>query len=454
MSDPSSRLRSGPGPLALPVILLAQLVIPMSIAGTAVALPAISDELGAVPWQLQGVVNGFNLVFALMTLFWGALADRVGHDRTFRAGIAIALLGALGSLLAPSLLLLDAARVVAGIGAAAVLTGASAILSGGWSGAARARAFALFGTANGLGLALGPSVSGALVELLGWRGVFGAQALMLVLALLGSGKVPRVRAERPTADGRRPPILDLSLLARPGFTAMLLVPVAGAVGFVTLLTYLPNALGAVRGLPAGAAGAMMLLATAPVVLSPLGVGALLARTRLRSTAVLLASFACLVLGALGLLLLAPGAPLALVIAPMVLIGLGFGLPLGLVDAEALAQVPESSSGSAAGLLNFVRIGAEAVAVAAYSAVLAALISGQLPSDAARADRVAAGHPGAPSVYAAALHQVLVGIAVIVVATAIAFAVLRTRAARTGGATADGATTGGPTSEPTPAAGER
>ncbi|GAB4097612.1 MFS transporter [Brachybacterium horti] len=410
--------------LALPVILLAQLVIPLSIAGTAVALPAVSDDLGAVPWQLQGVVNGFNLAFAVMTLSWGSLADRVGHDRTFRAGVAIVLVGALGSALAPSLLLLDAARIVAGTGAAAVLTGASATISGGWKGTARTRAFAFFGTANGIGLALGPSVSGSLVDLVGWRGVFGVQALMLALALIGSGNVPRVRAERP---GGRAPLLDLRLLRHRGFTAMLLVPVAGAVGFVTLLTYLPNALGAVRGMSAAASGAFMLLATAPVMVSPLAVGALMSRTRLSSTAVLVTSFLTLIMGALGLLFLSPGGSIVLILAPMLLLGLGFGLPLGLVDAEALGQVPEESSGSAAGLLNFVRIGSEAVAVAAYSATLAALVTSSLADDPELAARVAAGHPGAPAAYAEALHAALLMIAGIVLVTGIAWVGLRSSA---------------------------
>lgn len=426
MSSPTSAV-TPPRP-ALLVILVAQLVIPLSIAGTAVALPAISDDLGTVTWQLQGVVNGFNLAFAAMTLLWGALADRIGHDRTFRAGLLITLTASVGSMLAPSLLLLDVARIVAGAGAAAVLTGATSTLSGGWVGEARARAFAWFGSANGVGLALGPSVSGALVDTVGWRGVFGAQAAMLLLAGLGSGRIPTVRPSSRSA-ATRPPLLDLTLLARPGFVAALVVPAAGAVGFVTLLTYLPNALSAIHAVTAGEAGAMMLVATAPVVLAPSAVGAVMTRSRIDARAVLLVSFALLVLGALGLLMLAPERPWWVAALPMALTGLGFGLPLGLVDAEALSQAPESSSGSAAGLLNFVRIGSEAVAVAAYSAVLSWRIGALLPGDPGLAASVAAGHPGAGDVYARGLHEVLIVIALLVGALGVAFAALRHRADR-------------------------
>ncbi|PGX60859.1 hypothetical protein B6N40_09835 [Cutibacterium avidum] len=130
---------STPSRWALPVILAAQLVMPLSIAGTAVALPQIAAQLGSTPGPLQWIVNGFNMAFALCTLVWGPVADRVGHDRVFRLGVTIVLVASLASALAPSLLFLDAARVLAGIGAAAVLTGATAVLSLAWEGPARTK---------------------------------------------------------------------------------------------------------------------------------------------------------------------------------------------------------------------------------------------------------------------------------------------------------------------------
>ncbi|GAB3707615.1 MFS transporter [Mariniluteicoccus flavus] len=408
-----------PSRLALPSILAAQLVIPMSIAGTAVALPDIAADLGAAPGPLQWIVNGFNVVFALMTLVWGSLSDRFGQDRTFRLGIVIALAGSALSAGASSLYLLDAARVLAGIGAAAVLTGATAVISNGWEGKARARAFALFGTANGLGLALGPSVSGLLVHAFGWRGVFWAQAAMLTVALVGSVAVPRVRHAAPSRG-----LLDLGALRHPGFTAMALVPVAGAIGFVTLLTYLPNAFAAVHGLSADRAGLMMLLASTPVFVSPMVVSAVQQRwDSVTSGAVVAASLASLVVGTLGMVAIAPDRPLPLVAVPMILIGLGFGLPLGLVDGEALAYVPAHAAGAAAGLLNFLRIGSEAVAVAAYAAGLTFAVRARIP-DQQLADRVASGQPGGAEAYAGSLHLVAYALAAAVIVVSVAIWRLR------------------------------
>lgn len=49
---------------------------------------------------------------------------------------------------------------------------------------------------------------------------------------------------------------------------MVLLPVAGAVGFVTLLTYMPSALQAVQDMSAGVSGLMMLAMTVPVLICP------------------------------------------------------------------------------------------------------------------------------------------------------------------------------------------
>ena len=314
----------------LPVVLAAQFVVPMSISGTALALPVIAGDLGTDPTPLQWVVNGFNIAFALFTVVWGAVSDRIGHRTSFRIGVVLTAVASAVSAVAPSLYLLDVARVFAGIGAAAVLVGSTSILSLHFHGAARATAFALFGTVNGLGLALGPTISGLLVAAFEWRGVFAAQAVVLAAAAIGTVALPALRTE---STAHR--LLDFSLLRNRRFLALCLVPVAGAIGFVTLLTYLPAALSAVVSLTPGLAGVFMLAMTIPVLLAPLTV-ARLSRMfdAITPTRVVLVSLGCLVLGNLGMLALQPGVPLGAVVVPMIALGLGFGLPIGLVDGEA------------------------------------------------------------------------------------------------------------------------
>lgn len=417
---------TAPSPAVLPVILLAQFVIPLSIAGTAVGLPAISVELGAEPVLLQGIVNGFNIAFAVCTLVWGAIADRIGPGRAFVFGALAVVLGSILSAVSPSLLVLDVARVLAGIGSAAVITGATATIHSAFEGPSRARAFAAFGMVNGLGLAAGPSLSGVLIGLLGWRAVFVVHAVVLLAALAGSRELRRLPRTAPASGSR---LFDVGLLRNPGFLAMVLIPVAGAVGFVTFLTYLPAALQAIHGFTAGGAGTLMLVMTLPVLLAPPLVHRVMARhPRIDAGVVSLAALVCLVMAAAGFFALRPEVPVWWTVLPMILAGAGFGLPLGVVDGSALSFVPAERSGTAAGLLNFFRIGSEALFVALYAVVLTAAVRAQ-PGTVGIADQVAAGQPGHGDVYTQALTPVLWGIGVVVVLLGVSFVALYRRAVK-------------------------
>ncbi|MCF8569129.1 MFS transporter [Gordonia sp. HY002] len=408
-------------------MLVAQFVTPMSISGTAIALPEISGSLGAQPTALQWVVNGFNVAFALGVLAWGSLSDRIGYRRTFAFGAAVFALGTVVSSAATTLLLLDAARAVAGIGAAAILVGASSMLSSAFEGSARTKAFALFGTINGLGLALGPTISGLLVAGIGWRGVFLVQAAVLALAAVGSRVLPRNNTTVPQY-GKRPPVLDLSLLRNREFLAMCLVPVAGSIGFVTLLTYLPSALSGIKAMSPGAAGLTMLAMTIPVLLAPIAVAKLVNNVRSVTVgSVVYASLAALVLGNVGILLLAEDRSIIWIIAPMILIGLGFGLPVGLVDGHALAVVPAERAGTAAGLLNFFRIGSEAILVAAYAFVLSTIVGQHLTGGAA--EDTAAGQPGQPDTYQTAFSTTVICLVALLVVLSLAIVLVRGKNAR-------------------------
>lgn len=434
MSQTASAPTTRPAPdrqgLTLAVVLLAVFVVPTSISGTAVALPAIGADLHAGPAALQWVVNAFNVAFACCTLVWGTLADTIGRVRAFATGAAVFTAASLACAVTPNVYVLDAARAVSGVGGAAIFACGSAIISTAFDGAARAKAFALFGTVAGVGVALGPTVSGPAVDLLGWRWIFGLHAVALTLVLVCLPAVARTVGEtRNTAAPRldvrgaavfvlamlaltyaivqgsqwgwtapgtlgllaaalvllvlftarskrtKAPLLDLSVLRDKAFLAYCLVPVAASFGFVTQLTYLPTYLTTVAGHSPSSAGATMLLLTLPVLVLPLA-GAKMVERGASARGVVLASLGFLVTGDLALLLLGPDTSTLVMAAPMLLTGAGMGLSAGLVDAQALALVEPAKAGMAAGFLNTLRLGSEAVAVAVFGSAVAGLVAGR------------------------------------------------------------------------------
>ncbi|MFL9655094.1 MFS transporter [Streptomyces sp. PB17] len=416
--------RPSPSPLLLPVVLLGIFVMPISITGAAIALPDISRDLGSDPTLLQGVVNGFNIALTISTLLWGQIGNRIGLRRTFVIGLATVLLGAVGSALAGSLILLDLARIITGVGAAAIATGGTSIISHAYDGKRRAHVFALLGTIVGIGLAAGPTLSGLLVTALGWRGVFGVVAgvAALVLAAAAFGVLP---APSATSTGAAPHrgFLDLSPLRSPRFLAVALVPVAASFAYVSALTYAPIALSAVHGQDAATAGLFMLPLTLPVLVGPLLTGALITRTRVSPHTVINTAIILLITGDVLFLLFDPSLSPVLLMIPMILLGFGWGLPLGLVDGEALASVPAHSSAAAAGVLNFLRLGSEALAVAVFGAALAAIIGAQLGNPALGAE-VAAGATGHAAVYASGFRMMMIACAVVTTVIGAAVILLR------------------------------
>ncbi|MBI5106831.1 MAG: MFS transporter [Solirubrobacterales bacterium] len=186
----------------LATVTAAQVLSVASATVVAVALPSLARDLGADGAQQQWVVDAFVLVFASLLVAGGVLGDRYGRRTALLAGLAVFALGSAWCLVAPSVGWLLAGRVVMAFGPPLVLPASLAIVSTTFTDpGARARAVGIWGAGSGLGLTLGPLLGGAVVEVLGWRWVFGVNVpLCALLALAAVRNVPRdrpVAAEHP-----------------------------------------------------------------------------------------------------------------------------------------------------------------------------------------------------------------------------------------------------------------
>ncbi|MBP0573442.1 MFS transporter, partial [Mycobacterium tuberculosis] len=83
-----------------------------------ITLPAVQRELGADFATLQWVVSIYNLFLGALVMVGGAIGDSIGRRRVFLTGTVLFVAASLACGLAPSAVLLVAARAVQGIGAA------------------------------------------------------------------------------------------------------------------------------------------------------------------------------------------------------------------------------------------------------------------------------------------------------------------------------------------------
>lgn len=433
----ATRGTAGHNWLQLLAACLTGILIPLCFTGPAVVLPSISQELGGTAVQLNWVVNGYILTYGSAMMAAGSLTDVYGRKRVWLVGLALFTLVTFAIPLAPSVGWIDGLRLVQGIGGAAAFAGAMSSLAQTFHGSIRTRVFSLLGTTFGIGLAFGPLAAGWLVEIASWRWVFLATALIgvagfgLVSASATESRDPQageldwlgtisftaaltlftygillapeygwrsstvigslfaavvlfvtfVYIERHVAR----PMLDLSLFGRARFVGVQVLGASPAFFFVTLIVMLPGRFIGIDGLSALEAGQMMIALAAPLLVVPF-LAALLSRW-----------FTSGVLSGIGLLLVAvgliwlggalEGGAGPTLEAPLTLIGVGIGLPWGLMDGMAVSVVEKERAGMATGIFNCVRVSADGIAIAVAGALLAFVIQGGLLSALVAADPI-------------------------------------------------------------------
>jgi EmrB/QacA subfamily drug resistance transporter len=148
-----------------------------------VALPKISEELGAGVSGLQWIVDGYVLALASLLLTGGIIGDRYGRKKTFLAGLAIFTLASFACGVSQDTGQLIVARAIQGVGAALLLPGTLSIITVTFPPHERAKAIGLWAGMSGLALALGPTVGGLMVEHLGWQSIFFLNVPIGIVAL-------------------------------------------------------------------------------------------------------------------------------------------------------------------------------------------------------------------------------------------------------------------------------
>jgi EmrB/QacA subfamily drug resistance transporter len=406
-------------PLTLTALCLAVLVAQVDTAVVNLALHPIGEALSAGVDALQWVVDGYNLVYAALLLTGGLLADLHGRRRVFMAGAAIFTLASIACAMAPSVGLLIAGRVAAGVGAALLVPASLAIIRVAWpEPGARGRALGIWAACNGLALAIGPTLGGLLIRRFGWPAVFLA---VVPLGLLALALAPMVIAESADPGDRRfdpaaqalgglglggfafaaiemegaPAIAALSFAAgvlalalfihierRAGQAA--LVPLdlfgiarfRGAVVATTGMTFgmygvlflLPLAWQGAGGLDAAGAGlALMPMALVFLAASPFsGTGA----RRLGVPAMTGGGVGVIACGLLTVAAAAGAASIVPAELGLALTGLGMGMATGPLMGEAVGAVAAARSGTASALINVARMVGATIGVAILGALFA------------------------------------------------------------------------------------
>jgi DHA2 family multidrug resistance protein-like MFS transporter len=155
----------------------------LNLAVANVALPDIGKAFDAGQTALNLVAVGYSLGLAASVLYLGAVGDRYGRKSMLLGGTALAIPASVTAALAPSIGVLFAARLIGGLAAGMAFPTTLALITALWSGPARTRSIALWSGIGGGVAALGPLISGALLEGFDWGSVFIVTLPLAVVAL-------------------------------------------------------------------------------------------------------------------------------------------------------------------------------------------------------------------------------------------------------------------------------
>ncbi len=415
----------------------ARTTVAVAAGGTFVALlfftsaiaqiASLSSALGAGPDAQSWVLASMSVGLAAGLLVSGAMGDLYGRRTVFGAGAAVLAAGGLLGVATASPVIFVVARVVQGLGAAAVIScGLGLIAEVRPTGPDRVHATAVWGSSVGAGIAVGPILATIVDRSLDWRWPYVILALLaLVLAAVTFACIP---ADRPAgggsvdlpgavligagttlllsglvigrggwnrglpwmlllaavialaafgwvqshkaAHGGRP-LLDPALLRRPDFVAATIAGLATGAGVIAAMSFAPALVA--RGLGGSAVQAALLLGLWSVTSVP--VALLARRLPLGGTAQLVLGLSVTAVGLLALTGIRSGSGFGRLAPGLVVAGVGSGVLNAALGRMAVASVPPALAAMGSGANNTARYLGSAIGVTAVSVLVGARPAG-------------------------------------------------------------------------------
>jgi EmrB/QacA subfamily drug resistance transporter len=424
--------------VALAAMAMAVFVVANDVTALSVALPRIESDFDADVGTVQWVISAYALIFGVLIVTGGRLADLLGRRRIFFVGAGIFAVFSLLGGLAPEVWMLIACRALMGIGGAlmwpatlgmtySILPKERAALAGG-----------LILGAAGFGNAAGPLIGGLVTDLLDWRWILFLNVPIAAVACLVTWRaVPESRAEaverrfdyagvatltiglvallvaldevddygwgsawilgllaifavllaafvlQERRAGDRA-LVPRDVMSNRAFATACLAVLLMSPTFFAALVYLPQFMQKILGYSPVEAGLGLLPMMGVFALVSFVAGPLY--ERLGPRPVLAAGAACLVAGPLLLSLIETGDSWAQLVPGMVLLGAGVGLFYSAVTTAAVTALDRSRASLAGGIVYMFQVGGGSVGLGIATTVFTAAAGDGISSSVERVVR--------------------------------------------------------------------
>ncbi|MGN6513936.1 MAG: MFS transporter [Lysobacteraceae bacterium] len=390
-------------PWALATLALTMLLSSLGTSIANVALPTLVEAFHTSFQAAQWVVLSYLLAVTTLVVSVGRLGDLVGRRRLLLGGITLFTASSVACGASGHLAVLIAARVGQGFGAAVMMALSMALVGDAVPRERTGQAMGFLGTMSAAGTALGPSLGGLLIAMLGWRSLFLLNLPLGLLALALAHRVlPRVAASdrRPAFDLPGSVVLAATLVAYalsmtlgktafgPRSIALLALALAGAglfvltqrrsasplvrlglfadrgisAGFVmsalvttvAMTTLVVGPFYLARGFGLGPAAVGLAMTAGPLVAALAGIPAGRAVDRFGARMVTIGGLVAMASGCLALAAAPPSLGIAGYVLPLVVTTAGFATFQAANNTAVVSATHASQRGVVSGLLNLSR----------------------------------------------------------------------------------------------------
>jgi MFS family permease len=181
----------------------AQFLMTLDSSVMNVSIATVAKDVGTTVTGIQSAITFYTLVMASLMITGGKLGQILGRKRAFAIGCVIYGCGSLVTALAPNLaVLLVGWSGLEGVGAALIMPAIVALVASNFAQPRRPRAYGLVASAGAIAVAAGPLIGGLFTTYASWRWVFAGEVLVVLIILALARRV----ADTPREEGAR---LDL-----------------------------------------------------------------------------------------------------------------------------------------------------------------------------------------------------------------------------------------------------
>ncbi|HJJ58901.1 MAG TPA: DHA2 family efflux MFS transporter permease subunit [Methanocorpusculum sp.] len=420
------------GAIALIIVSAALAMFMSALDGTIVniALPTISSDFGLTTSTVSWVSTIYLLVSAGSFFLMGKLINVAGYKKIFILGFLLFTLGSFACGFLPVVLgsfpLLLVSRVFQALGGSIMIVIAPAIISNYLPEEKQAKGLAIVMMLASLATALGPTIGGLVTEYLNWSWIFfinvpvgifavilgflvfpresdekkatmkgfdgvgaglifvGLAALLFLFsegASLGWASLPVILSMVLTVVGiggfiirehkARDPVLDLRFFRNPSFV-LIVVIIAMLFGIFAGANYLlPFYLQLIQGLSAFNAGLILTALSIGLMIAGFIAGQVYMKLIGKLKYLLMGGTLLVAAGFFLLSRLHPWSGLGIVIAGLVLIGLGLGFTTVPITTMILKSAPQEKAGMASSISSLMRFAPMTIGIAVFNIILIA-----------------------------------------------------------------------------------